>query len=178
MLFYNLGQYIQMENQTLFPQPPKIKDGKMVHFGSCLTPSLILGDGGLLFHFIQSKIVANCELLLSKANPLGQKNIFSFVQTTFLTVVQTFSRIELYIFPYFFLAYYKTNSRETSTKEDLCILSCQTNLHHSCVLSSLDSKKSSCFQYVTQTEKIFLAKLGNFLPGADLAVSVVKLQTE
>ena len=54
----------------------KIKDGKMVNFGSCLTPSLILGDGGLLFHVILSKIVANCELLLSKANPLGQKNIF------------------------------------------------------------------------------------------------------
>ena len=28
-----------------------------------------VGDGGLLFHFILSKIVANCELLLSKANP-------------------------------------------------------------------------------------------------------------
>ena len=27
------------------------------------------GDGGLLFHFILSKIVANCELSLSKANP-------------------------------------------------------------------------------------------------------------
>ena len=38
-------------------------------FCSCSTSSLTLGDGGLLFHFILSKIVANCELLLGKANP-------------------------------------------------------------------------------------------------------------
>ena len=75
MLFYNLGQNswkIRPPSPTTPspPQPPtKIKDEKMVSFGSCLTPSLILGDGGLLFHFILSKIVANCELLLSKANP-------------------------------------------------------------------------------------------------------------
>ena len=36
----------------------KIKDGKMVRFGSCAASSLIWeGGGGLLFHFILSKIV-------------------------------------------------------------------------------------------------------------------------
>ena len=47
-----------MEN--LDPPPPQIKDGKMVRF--CPSRAFILhlggGDGGLLFHFILSKIVA------------------------------------------------------------------------------------------------------------------------
>ena len=37
--------------------PPEIKDGKMARFGFCAASSLICGDGGLLFHFILSKIV-------------------------------------------------------------------------------------------------------------------------
>ena len=45
------------------PPLPQIKDGKMARFGFCATSSLIWGeggggDGGLLFHFISSKIVA------------------------------------------------------------------------------------------------------------------------
>ena len=42
------------------PPPPKIKDGKMARF--CPSRAFILdlggGGGGLLFHFILSKIVA------------------------------------------------------------------------------------------------------------------------
>ena len=44
------------------PPPPQIKDGKMARF--CPSRGVILdfflggGDGGLLFHFILSKIVA------------------------------------------------------------------------------------------------------------------------
>ena len=42
------------------PSPP-IKDGKLARFGFCAASSLICrvaggGDGGLLFHFIRSKI--------------------------------------------------------------------------------------------------------------------------
>ena len=51
-----------------------------------------------------------------------------------------------------------------------------THLHHSCVLSSLNTKKSSGLKDVTQPKKVFLAKLRNFSPGADFTVSVVKLQ--
>ena len=50
-----------MEN--LYPPPsppPPIKDGKLARFGFCAASSLICGggggDGGLLFHFIRSKI--------------------------------------------------------------------------------------------------------------------------
>ena len=48
-----------MEN--LDPSSPQIKDGKMARF--CPSRGVILdfgggGDGGLLFHFILSKIVA------------------------------------------------------------------------------------------------------------------------
>ena len=49
-----------MEN--LDPPPPKIKDRKMARF--CPSRGFILdlgGDGGLLFHFILSKIVARTE---------------------------------------------------------------------------------------------------------------------
>ena len=45
-----------MENLDLLPSP-QIKDGKMARFGFCATSSLIWADGGLLFHFISSKIV-------------------------------------------------------------------------------------------------------------------------
>ena len=44
-----------MENLDL--PSPQIKDGKMARFGFCAASSLIWGDGGLLFHFILSKIV-------------------------------------------------------------------------------------------------------------------------
>ena len=52
-----------MEN--LVPPSPQIKDGKMARF--CRSRGFILdlwgwGDGGLLFHFILSKIVAKAIL--------------------------------------------------------------------------------------------------------------------
>ena len=59
-----------MEN--LDPPPPQIKDGKMARF--CSSRAFILdlgggGDGGLLFHFILSKIVD------TKIPKNGQKNL-------------------------------------------------------------------------------------------------------
>ena len=39
------------------PPPPQIKDGKMARFCPSRRFILDLGDGGLLFHFILSKIV-------------------------------------------------------------------------------------------------------------------------
>ena len=48
-----------MENLDPPPPPPQIKDGKIARF--CPSRAFILdlgGDGGLLFHFILSKIVA------------------------------------------------------------------------------------------------------------------------
>ena len=41
------------------PPPPEIKDedGKILRFGFCIPSALIWGDGGLLFHFILSKLV-------------------------------------------------------------------------------------------------------------------------
>ena len=59
-----------MEN--LDPPPPQIKDGKMARF--CSSRAFILdlgggGDGGLLFHFILSKIVD------TKIQKNGQKNL-------------------------------------------------------------------------------------------------------
>ena len=61
---YNLGQN-RWEICTLPspppppppPPPPQIKNGKMARFGFCAASSLIWGNGGLLFHFILSKIV-------------------------------------------------------------------------------------------------------------------------
>ena len=56
---YNLGQN---KWKTLTPPPPQIKDGKRARFcpsrGSILDLGGGGGDGGLLFHFILSKIVA------------------------------------------------------------------------------------------------------------------------
>ena len=46
-----------MENLDPTP-PPQIKDGKMARFCPSRGFILDLGDGGLLFHFILSKIVA------------------------------------------------------------------------------------------------------------------------
>ena len=37
--------------------PPQIEDGKMVRLGFRTASSLISGEGGLLLHFILSKIV-------------------------------------------------------------------------------------------------------------------------
>lgn len=49
---------LNLESAILDNLPlPKIKDGKMACFGFCTASSLIWGDGGLLFHFILSKIV-------------------------------------------------------------------------------------------------------------------------
>ena len=45
-----------MENLDTPPHPLQIKDGKIARFRP--SRSFILGDGGLLFHFILSKIVA------------------------------------------------------------------------------------------------------------------------
>jgi len=39
------------------PPPPEIKDGKILRFGYFMPSALIWGDGGLLFHFILSKLV-------------------------------------------------------------------------------------------------------------------------
>ena len=47
------------------PPPPQIKDGKMARFCPLRTFILDLGgDGGLLFHFILSKIVGRHTYLL------------------------------------------------------------------------------------------------------------------
>ena len=49
---------LNLESAILDNLPlPKIKDGKMACVGFCTASSLIWGDGGLLFHFILSKIV-------------------------------------------------------------------------------------------------------------------------
>ena len=50
------------------PLPSKIEDEKMGRFGFCAASSLIWWGGGLLFHFILSKIVAtsNSKLVTSK----------------------------------------------------------------------------------------------------------------
>ena len=44
------------------PPPPQIKDGKMARFCPSRGFILDLGDGGLLFHFILSKIVAKLRV--------------------------------------------------------------------------------------------------------------------
>ena len=57
-----------MEN--LYPPPvPQIKDGKIARFDLCAASSLIWrggGVGGLLFHFIMSKIVDCLSFLCKK----------------------------------------------------------------------------------------------------------------
>ena len=50
---------------SLSSPPPPIKDGKLARFGFCAASSLICGgrggDGGLLFHFIRSKIAGGSQ---------------------------------------------------------------------------------------------------------------------
>ena len=51
-----------MENLEPPPPPPKSRMGKWGIFALCAASSLIWGVGGLLFHFILSKIVAKVVL--------------------------------------------------------------------------------------------------------------------
>ena len=44
------------------PSPPKSRMGKWRVFALRAASSLIWGDGGLLFHFILSKIVGGCTV--------------------------------------------------------------------------------------------------------------------
>ena len=55
--------------ETLYSPPPLNQGLKIVRFGFCAASTLIWGDGGLLFHFILSKIVAtsNSKLVTSKS---------------------------------------------------------------------------------------------------------------
>ena len=49
----------KINGKTRLPLTPKSKIGRWCVFALCAASSLIWGDGGLLFHFILSKIVDN-----------------------------------------------------------------------------------------------------------------------
>ena len=70
-----------MEN--LDPPPPKIKDGKMARFCPLSGFILDLGDGGLLFHFIVSKIAdettCHANFQIHERNPI----VFSVQKKSF-----------------------------------------------------------------------------------------------
>ena len=69
---FNLGQN---RWEICNPPPPQIKDGKMARFGFCAASSLLWGDGGLLFHFILSKIaILDKKNRWEICNPLPPKS--------------------------------------------------------------------------------------------------------
>ena len=77
-----------MEN--LDSPPPKLKMGKYYVVAPGATSSLIWGMGGLLFHFILSKIAVLDKLNGKPRSPLPQKSkmgkwhVFSFCAASFL----------------------------------------------------------------------------------------------
>ena len=76
---FNLGQN---RWEICNPPPPQIKDGKMARFGFCAASSLLWGDGGLLFHFILSKIKIDGKFVtpLPPKSRMGKWRVLAFAR--------------------------------------------------------------------------------------------------